>query len=102
MTFPAVTFADDVIIDRKVEPANASITGGIFGGSVVISGKAPGGNTTVDGDTNLYAEGKFVSGGNFASPVPEVLCAAGYEPVTETVEIDGKNYYTVKSPLKST
>ena len=85
------TFAEDVILYRASGTADADISGGTFGGEIIVGGTA--GNVSVDEDTNLYAEGKFISGGNFAEPVPEELCADTYIPSPQDPDT---GYYTVK------
>ncbi|MBQ7189829.1 MAG: hypothetical protein IJR99_10480 [Kiritimatiellae bacterium] len=86
-------FTEDVILYREGGTADANISGGTFGGDVIVGGTA--GSSTIDADKNLYAEGKFVSGGNFANEVPEELCAEGYIPTTTADPETG--LYTVKT-----
>ncbi len=79
-------FTEDVILNRTGGTADASISGGTFGGEIVV------GNEVIDESQNLYAGGKFVSGGNFATQVPVDLCSDGYLCTTAPM---ANGYYQV-------
>ena len=103
-----------IVMDISGTPTFTSVNGYAFYEGIAVNGEKPaatasraviaiqGGDFTGNADLGAdiaitTAENpRVISGGTFSKPIPEALCALGYEPV-DTPNAEGK--YTVEHPL---